>query len=48
MESCLRDKFRRNKLLTDKLKQTGNRELINSYADNSVSNLFWGVVNNKG
>ena len=48
MESCLRDKFRRNRQLMDKLKSTGNRELINSYADNSVSNLFWGMVDNKG
>ena len=48
MESCLRDKFRRNKELTTKLKETGNRELVNSYADCSVSNLFWGVSEGKG
>ncbi len=48
MESCLRDKFRRHRELTFKLKETGSRELMNTYADSSVSNLFWGIVENKG
>jgi len=48
MEACLRDKFRRNKILMEKLKSTGNRDLINTYADNTISNMFWGMVDNKG
>ena len=31
MERLLRDKFRRNKDLRDKLNATNNRELVNSY-----------------
>lgn len=48
MEMLLRDKFRRNKELRDKLKATGDRELINTYAEPSPSNFYWGVVNGKG
>ena len=32
----------------EKLKSTGNRDLINTYADNTISNMFWGMVDNKG
>lgn len=48
MEQLIRDKFRRNGDLRDKLKATENRELINSYADETVSNLFWGMVDGRG
>ena len=42
MELLLRDKFRRNRDLRERLKLTGERVLINSYDDSSPSNLFWG------
>eukprot|EP01017_Pseudomicrothorax_dubius_P024323 TRINITY_DN2586_c0_g4_i5.p1 TRINITY_DN2586_c0_g4~~TRINITY_DN2586_c0_g4_i5.p1 ORF type:complete len:393 (-),score=64.20 TRINITY_DN2586_c0_g4_i5:615-1793(-) len=48
MEMLIRDKFRRHKDLRERLATTGSRELINSYADPSPSNLFWGVVDGKG
>ena len=48
METCLRDKFRRHRELRERLRKTGNRELINSYSDRSSSNLFWGIVDGKG
>ena len=48
MEILLRDKFRRNKDLRERLKATANRDLINAYADLTLSNIFWGVVDNKG
>lgn len=48
MERCLRDKFRRHRELRERLKKTGNRDLINTYADRSTSNLFWGMVDGKG
>jgi predicted NAD-dependent protein-ADP-ribosyltransferase YbiA (DUF1768 family) len=44
----VRDKFRRHKDLRDRLKATGTRELFNTYQDMTVSNIFWGVVDNKG
>ena len=48
METCLRDKFRRHRDLRERLRKTGNRDLINTYADKSASNLFWGIVDGKG
>ena len=30
------------------LLETGTKELINLYSEPSLSNLFWGVVDNKG
>jgi predicted NAD-dependent protein-ADP-ribosyltransferase YbiA (DUF1768 family)/RNA recognition motif-containing protein len=48
MEKCIRDKFRRDRELREKLRKTGNRDLINSYADRTASNLFWGMVDGKG
>ena len=48
MEKLVRDKFRRHRDLRDKLKATSNRELINTYADATNSNIFWGIVDNKG
>jgi RNA recognition motif-containing protein/predicted NAD-dependent protein-ADP-ribosyltransferase YbiA (DUF1768 family) len=48
MERCLRDKFRRHRELRDRLRKTGNRELINTYSDRTSSNLFWGMVDGKG
>ncbi len=48
MEMLIRDKFRRNPDLREKLKATENRRLINSYGDATTSNLFWGMVDNEG
>ena len=48
MEKCVRDKFRRHKILRDKLAATEDRELINTFDDLSISNLYWGVVGGKG
>lgn len=48
MERCLRDKFRRHRELRERLRKTGNRELINTYSDRSSSNLFWGMVDGQG
>lgn len=48
MEKIIRDKFRRHKDLREKLKRTGDRDLINSFADATPSNLFWGMVEGKG
>lgn len=48
MEQLLRDKFLRHKELTQKLVETGNRQMLNSYSDKTVSNLYWGVVGNEG
>ena len=44
MEKCIRDKFRRNKLLREKLQASEDRELINTFDEMSLSNLFWGIV----
>jgi len=48
MEAIVRDKFRRNKDLRERLKATGNRELANTYSDATVSNIYWGIVEGKG
>jgi predicted NAD-dependent protein-ADP-ribosyltransferase YbiA (DUF1768 family) len=48
METLLRDKFRRHRDLRVKLANTGRRELVNSYNDVTVSNLFWGMVKKQG
>ncbi|KRX10356.1 SMAD/FHA domain [Pseudocohnilembus persalinus] len=48
MESLLRDKFRRNKDLKERLMETGNRQLINTYDEETESNLYWGHINGKG
>jgi len=48
MEMLIRDKFRRNAELREKLRATETRELVNTYRDPTVSNLFWGVVDKKG
>lgn len=46
MELLLRDKFRRNKDIRERLKLTNNRILINTYTEHSASNLFWGNLKN--
>lgn len=48
METLVRDKFRRNRELRDKLIATENRSLINSFEDLTSSNIFWGVVDGNG
>jgi predicted NAD-dependent protein-ADP-ribosyltransferase YbiA (DUF1768 family)/pSer/pThr/pTyr-binding forkhead associated (FHA) protein len=48
MEQLNRDKFRRYPDLRNKLKDTGKKELINTYSESTPSNLFWGVVKGKG
>lgn len=48
METLVRDKFRRNKDLRDKLMATENRSLINTFEDATSSNIFWGIVDGNG
>ena len=48
MEQIVRDKFRRSRELQEKLKATGNRDLLMTYQDENSVNQYWGVVNNKG
>lgn len=48
METLVRDKFRRNKELREKLIATENRELVSTFTDLTVSNIFWGVVDGNG
>jgi len=48
MEHIVRDKFRRSRELQEKLKATGNRDIVMTYDDENESNQYWGVVNNKG
>ena len=48
MEQIVRDKFRRSKELQEKLKATGNRDLLMTYQEDNDVNHYWGVVNNKG
>lgn len=49
MEILIRDKFRRNHILRQRLIETGSSIIQNSYEDNSnPSNSFWGTVNERG
>jgi predicted NAD-dependent protein-ADP-ribosyltransferase YbiA (DUF1768 family) len=48
MEMLVRDKFLRNKELTERLKQTRDRVLINQYPEATASNLYWGMVKGQG
>ena len=48
MERIIRDKFRRHRDLREKLKKTGDRDLVNSFGQESSANLFWGMVDGKG
>lgn len=48
MEHIVRDKFRRSRELQEKLKATGNRDIVMTYDDENEANQYWGVVNNKG
>lgn len=48
MEKLIRDKFRRSSELLKKLQATGNREIVNTYYEETKSNLFWGSVDSKG
>jgi hypothetical protein len=48
MEKLVRDKFRRNKEISEKLILTENRELINTLLEYNEKNLFWGVYKGKG
>jgi predicted NAD-dependent protein-ADP-ribosyltransferase YbiA (DUF1768 family) len=42
MEKILRDKFRRNRELRERLAATQNREIINILTEKTEENLFWG------
>jgi hypothetical protein len=42
MEKIQRDKFRRNRELRERLAATQNREIINTLAEKTEENLFWG------
>ena len=44
MEKILRDKFRRNKDLRERLTATQNREIVNTVSEKTEESLFWGVV----
>lgn len=49
MEMLIRDKFRRNHILRERLGETGSALLQNSYqSEPNPSNLFWGTVNERG
>ena len=48
MEKLVRDKFRRNKEISEKLILTENRELVNTLIEYNEKNLFWGVYKGKG
>ena len=42
MEKILRDKFRRNRELRERLAATQTREIINILTEKTEENLFWG------
>lgn len=49
MEKILRDKFRRNRVLREKLAATENREIVNVIAEGkNEENLFWGTLGKQG
>ena len=49
MEVLLRDKFRRNPALRERLTETGAALLVNSYdTTENPNNLFWGAVGERG
>ena len=48
MESLVRDKFKRNKAIREKLVETGTRHLVNKYAKGGDNETYWGVVNQQG
>lgn len=49
MEVLIRDKFRRNPVLRQRLQETNNKLLINSYVSaENPNNLFWGTVDERG
>lgn len=48
MEKIVRDKFKRNRPIADKLVATKDRELVNSFLEGADSELYWGVVNGTG
>lgn len=42
MEKILRDKFRRNRELRERLAATQNREIVNILMEKTEENLYWG------
>jgi ribA/ribD-fused uncharacterized protein len=49
MEQIIRDKFRRNKNLRERLANTQTREIINLIqTTKNAENLFWGIVGKQG
>jgi predicted NAD-dependent protein-ADP-ribosyltransferase YbiA (DUF1768 family) len=49
MEVIIRDKFRRNPVLRQRLSDTKNSLLVNSYEDaTNPNNLYWGTVGERG
>lgn len=48
MEALVRDKFRRNKAIREKLIETGTRRLINRYPKGGDNETYWGLVNQQG
>lgn len=49
MEQIIRDKFRRNKNLRERLASTQSRKIINVIANGkNEENLFWGIIGKQG
>jgi predicted NAD-dependent protein-ADP-ribosyltransferase YbiA (DUF1768 family) len=45
MEKILRDKFRRNRDLRDRLAATQNREIVHTVSEKTEESLYWGMFN---
>ena len=45
MEKILRDKFRRNRELFERLAATQSREIVHLATDKQEESLFWGLLN---
>lgn len=48
MEKLVRDKFKRNKDILEKLMKTKDKTLINSMKSEGFNELYWGEFKGKG
>jgi predicted NAD-dependent protein-ADP-ribosyltransferase YbiA (DUF1768 family) len=48
MEALVRDKFKRNKDIREKLMATGTRHFVNTYSKGGDNETYWGVYNGAG
>lgn len=48
MEALVRDKFKRNKEIREKLVATGTRHLINTYQKDGDNETYWGMFKGAG